>query len=735
MKMTSLSKVMIVVLFVFHYPLSSASLISQVSHTLSGIDVGACVRPAAQFVSRHVSTSLLATVAVVGATVVASPAVRRSIRQNIINGSLFLGTSCKRSGFFSIARWFGSNLDELGLDGNTLLTRAIMNHDAGLVEALRAAGASLEVTDKQGRTPLYRAVELSCNDLVSLLLSLGADPNPMWNSGTTAIHRAVEAGNIECVRMLVQSQANLCPFKNNMKGKITPLGIAIERKDLEMVKFLVSLGVPINDLCSKGPAFCGPSEYEMSPLAKAVSEGSVEIAMFLINNGADVNYKNRANDMSIFDLALDHPECGDDFLRLLSKKGARPDWSKLSQERLNEVERIIYKPEPIIEAVLRSDLAEICRLADQGVDFNENFLFLREGGHLWDGTPLFLAAERGDVRVYAELLRFGKEPDKMIDHAFSSAFIKEDIDAVKFIIRQGVKPEILQDALYDAVCHDSPEGIAELLRAGADMNATTFVKGIYPLSSALRPSSIAAALRAGATVNKVDNWGVSILLRALIRGHISLLPSLLDAGADISLACKNSFLEKLLALKEHNTWFTGMDRQTTPELLDFVVERVQESQKLGVEILGAACQGDNERVKAMLADPRVPRYMEDEHGNTLLHYAVRSGDAELVKLLVSAHKKTCSSSASDTYIHECNKRGQTPLHLASQGDNGCIYRYLRLHGADMFAEDKEGNMALPPMSAFLECVGRPGRAADIFVPYTNTELDQIRAERAAQVNL
>lgn len=70
---------------------------------------------------------------------------------------------------------------------------------------------------------------------------------------------------------------------------------------------------------------------------------------------------------------------------------------------------------------------------------------------------------------------------------------------------------------------------------------------------------------------------------------------------------------------------------------------------------------------------------------SLLHFAVKSGNADLVKLLID-------KGADVNY--ETKTEGISPLHIAAAGNNRIIIQYLLDAGADLKATDKQGSTAL-----------------------------------------
>ncbi|KAL2827125.1 ankyrin repeat-containing domain protein [Aspergillus cavernicola] len=121
-------------------------------------------------------------------------------------------------------------------------------------------------------------------DWVKFCLEHGADPNcNLVEEYLSALSCAAYTGSFEMVDLLLQHGARL-------KGSNAIVEAAIYG-NLEMMKHLLSKGADIDEVGIEGPA--GDECYgDMgSPLHQAATEGRTEMALFLINAGANIHLK------------------------------------------------------------------------------------------------------------------------------------------------------------------------------------------------------------------------------------------------------------------------------------------------------------------------------------------------------------------------------------------------------------------------------------------------------------
>eukprot|EP00961_Rhodomonas_salina_P040492 543839-Rhodomonas_salina.1 len=144
------------------------------------------------------------------------------------------------------------------------------------VAELAAAGADIEARTREGETALQLAASRGLADVVRVLIDVGARlEGAAPESKATALHLAAVNHLVEVGQMLIAAGAN--PEATTRNGT-TPLGIATQQGDVEMIWTLVAGGVELDRPCIKSG---------MTPLCVAAQIGDVGAAQALLTAGAD----------------------------------------------------------------------------------------------------------------------------------------------------------------------------------------------------------------------------------------------------------------------------------------------------------------------------------------------------------------------------------------------------------------------------------------------------------------
>jgi ankyrin repeat protein len=211
-------------------------------------------------------------------------------------------------------------------DGTTAVHWAAQWDDLKTAELLIRAGAKVNAANRYGATPLWAAATNGSGPMVERLLRAGADPNTPALEGEPPLLAAARAGSVEAVTALLAHGANVnateawrgqtalmwavgddrpqpevarvllergADVNLRSKGGFTPLLFAVRQGDLEATKVLVKAGAAINDPASDPPAAGRPAAAISSVLLMALNNGHMEIANFLLENGADPNTADR----------------------------------------------------------------------------------------------------------------------------------------------------------------------------------------------------------------------------------------------------------------------------------------------------------------------------------------------------------------------------------------------------------------------------------------------------------
>src|SRR5881628_1246314 len=223
----------------------------------------------------------------------------------------------------------GADVNAAQADGTTALHWAVYNDDAETAALLVKRGANVNTANRYGVPPLSLACTNGNADLVKLLLDAGADANASLQGGETVLMTAARAGNLETVKALLargakpnarerRDQTALmwaaaeghaavvralidggADIRAKLKSGFTPLFFAVREGHIDATRTLLAAGVNVNvnetlqreenapALAVGGP----PVRRGTSPLMMAVENGHFELAIALVEAGADPNEK------------------------------------------------------------------------------------------------------------------------------------------------------------------------------------------------------------------------------------------------------------------------------------------------------------------------------------------------------------------------------------------------------------------------------------------------------------
>jgi ankyrin repeat protein len=167
-----------------------------------------------------------------------------------IFNSLFAAVYRDRANVVSLLLEKNAEVNGVNEFGVTPLMIAADHGNIQIVQALLEHGADVNAKNHEGLTALFWPARRGHAQVVLLLVQKGADPNLKDSYGATVLHAAVENNDLSSVKILLQKGAEVDVALNRTLW--TPLMIAAERGQVEIVKLLLEKKPDLNMQNSKG---------------------------------------------------------------------------------------------------------------------------------------------------------------------------------------------------------------------------------------------------------------------------------------------------------------------------------------------------------------------------------------------------------------------------------------------------------------------------------------------------
>lgn len=167
---------------------------------------------------------------------------------------------------------------------SALSAAAAEDQSAAIRLLVRTGKADVNLADLSGRTPIFYAVEQNKADALRTLISLGADVNAQDNNGVTPLMRASAKNRQDCVNILLK-QKNINTNLKDFQGR-TAITYSVYAEEVAPAQALLKAGADINTRDSASN----------TPLMGAVKAKNDRMALFLIQQGADLTAANTAGE-------------------------------------------------------------------------------------------------------------------------------------------------------------------------------------------------------------------------------------------------------------------------------------------------------------------------------------------------------------------------------------------------------------------------------------------------------
>jgi len=227
-------------------------------------------------------------------------------------------------------------------DGTTALAWAVYNNDMQAVDILIKAGADVNASNDYSVNSLHLACTNENPAITGKLLQAGANPNNAKWTGETPLMTCANTGDTESVRQLVAKGADVNTKESRQDQ--TALMWAAAEKNSEIVKILINAGADVNAHSrlipepepflievpsSFGQNFTKQVRFRkasggFAPLMFAAQSGDIESSKALLEAGANINYATEEDGSAlVIATAAGH----EDLAIFLLNRGADPNIS------------------------------------------------------------------------------------------------------------------------------------------------------------------------------------------------------------------------------------------------------------------------------------------------------------------------------------------------------------------------------------------------------------------------
>ncbi len=330
-----------------------------------------------------------------------------------------------------------------------------------VAELLIEANADLESKRLGKETPLMLAARNGNAAIVSALLAAGANPNAKETRGQTALMWAAAAGNVEAVNALLEGGADIDTSLSN--SGFTAFHFAARQGRTAVVERFIEAGVDVNSVMETKKTGGRKPRKNMSALLLAIESGHLELALRLVELGADPNDQRSGYGPLHAITWVRKTKLGDD-------PSGDPAPRITGKYNSTEFVRRMIKAGADVNLKLEKGKAGKAKLRPKGL------------------TPFLLAASTADVPLMELLLEHGADPMETNADGCTALMAcagvgvvavgeepgtEEEVDkAIRMLVELGVDPNVVdangETAMHGAAYRNFPSAVNVLSELGAD---------------------------------------------------------------------------------------------------------------------------------------------------------------------------------------------------------------------------------------------------------------------------
>ena len=554
-----------------------------------------------------------------------------------------------------------ADLTQKDMFGDTVLhTASMLNVGASTFGILIDGGADVDARNKEGVTPLAIAVQKNDLETVRLLTAAGADIHTQDTNGNSPLSIAL-AGTSEMLEAVVnETNAGFTDSNGN-----TPLHLAlICDAPLSKIQYIISLMKDVNTRNKDGN----------SALFLSILKNRQKVGELLLAKNADI-FSTNTNNNSPLRLALKYGGSVQDWL-ITSKTIKQQDGTgntvlhyAAEWQYKDAINGLVMKgadisaknangETPLFSAVKTNNPAIIQTVVDCGADIKARDNLGSTAMHTavrWDApasidkllalginvnaqntagkSPLAEAVVAGKFEIAKKLLASGADPNTSDSNGVTvlmDAIRGCSKDSVQLLLSYGANPNVQEvngrNAYHEAAYMGEKE-IIKLIRKAGGNPLSRDKQGTTPFSIVLKKdiSVIREVLGNNYTITDSDgNTPVHIVVKS--KASTQLLQVLIEEGYPVDTRNADGYTALNYAIENN-------DVKTAVVLLENGANPFQMIDKKGKNGISIALDKKN---KSMISN--IVKYagkMTDTQGNTILHYAAKTSDDEMVKTLIS----------------------------------------------------------------------------------------------------
>ena len=525
---------------------------------------------------------------------------------------------------------------------------------------------------------------------------------------STALALASGRGNNEVVRLLVEHGV----YVNDVSSGVSPLVLSISFGHEDVALYLVDSGADVNQATTEGIE---------TPLMVAISNNMITLTKVLVSKGADVNAKTSTGKLTsshawkrdLLAYLINHgakldkdyfscfmETCGDrDMLKFLMQQGV--GWSKALNACAEEQEADI--------CLAIAELAE----EDKGFEFDR--LTLSQAlvsGLRWLDSSIAFSGKQIQTLIYnGANVHYRSDGESALMRACS----ERNVEAVEVLLKHGANVNDISDNKDSMVtplicacrvpCAKSYSIAKLLLEHKADVNTKGTMDGEEesPLWATINSGFASLELlkllvENGADVHERDSCKRTVLYPSLSfrdsKRNIAQISFFLDQGVDIN--AQDDF---------GNTMLFEACKTSDTEVLELLVSRGADlglKNDIGDNCLMGACESCRRKCTRWLVEKQMNVNEQNQFGTTALMYAARSSNVEMLEYLLSVGAN----------VEHRDEKGWSAIWYAASCFNDKIFRALCERGADWKGVDDEKLTVL-----MIACQRARGRANRDFVEW------------------